>query len=252
MVVSIIIPVYNVEAYIADCLSSVMSQDYAQLEVVIVDDCTPDKSIQIVEQMISQYKGGQKHKIIRHKTNLGISAARNTGIKEASGDLIYFLDSDDYICPGAIRHLVEVYNLTHADIVAGNVQIVDEQADRIVRKPVKLSKDFFYFENLKKMFSCKEIKPIDLHGVVWNKLICRHFLEKNQLYFDEGIIFEDIIWNYKTYCCEPNIAVSGMVSYIYRTRPSSIMTTFTEYHMYSIIKCADIVIEYTPGIKKKS
>ena len=107
--VSIIIPVYNVEAYIEDCIASVMAQDYEQLEVLIVDDCTPDQSISIVEKMISGYEGPHTYRIIRHAKNGGQSAARNSGISEAAGELIYFLDSDDYICEKAISNLVELY-----------------------------------------------------------------------------------------------------------------------------------------------
>jgi len=242
--VSIIIPVYNVEAYIEDCIASVMAQDYEQLEVLIVDDCTPDESISIVEKMISGYEGSHIYRIIRHAKNGGLSAARNSGLHEASGELIYFLDSDDYICERAISSLVKLYNQTQASVVVGNLKIVDHQTGEVVRNSIQLPCSYYFFNSLKDLYACREIVEMDLNGIAWNKLIEKNFLLENNLFFDIGMFFEDDIWSYKVYCCKPKIAVSSIPTYIYRMRPSSIMTTFTEHHFYSSVKCADIAILY--------
>ena len=95
MKVSIIIPIYNVESYIANCLHSVFNQTYKDLEIILVDDCGTDKSMNIAMESINKYKSSFYIKVIHHKENKGLSAARNSGIKEATGDYIYFLDSDD-------------------------------------------------------------------------------------------------------------------------------------------------------------
>lgn len=250
--VSIIIPVYNVEAYIEDCIASVMAQDYEQLEVLIVDDCTPDQSISIVEKMISGYEGPHTYRIIRHAKNGGQSAARNSGISEATGELIYFLDSDDYICEKAISNLVELYIETHANIVVGNLKIVDYQTKEVIRDSIQLSSSYYFFSSLKDLYACHDVIRMGVNGVPWNKLIEKDFLLKNKLLFDLGIIFEDDIWNYKVYCCKPKIAVSSSLTYIYRMRPSSIMTTFTEHHFYSSVKCADIAILYGHHVQQSS
>lgn len=250
--VSIIIPVYNVEAYIEDCIASVMAQDYEQLEVLIVDDCTPDQSISIVEKMISGYEGPHTYRIIRHAKNGGQSAARNSGISEATGELIYFLDSDDYICEKAISNLVELYIETHANIVIGNLKIVDYQTKEVIRDSIQLSSSYYFFSSLKDLYACHDVIRMGVNGVPWNKLIEKDFLLKNKLLFDLGIIFEDDIWNYKVYCCKPKIAVSSSLTYIYRMRPSSIMTTFTEHHFYSSVKCADIAILYGHHVQQSS
>ena len=94
MKVSIIIPVYNVDSYIETCLQSVFNQTYQNIEVIIVDDCGTDHSMEIVEKVVSTYKGTFSIKILHHNLNSGLSAARNTGIKNATGEYIYFLDSD--------------------------------------------------------------------------------------------------------------------------------------------------------------
>jgi len=105
--VSIIIPVYNVSEYIERCLNSVMMQNYKHIEIVIVNDCTPDNSIEKVKSFLD---ANTKYpvRLIHHDENLGLSAARNTGVKSASGEYVYFLDSDDEITPDCIYKLVNL------------------------------------------------------------------------------------------------------------------------------------------------
>ena len=98
MKISVIIPVYNVAPYIAACLQSVMRQTaQAALECILVDDCGPDNSMEVVNETLKSYNGPVDFKIVRHTQNRGLSAARNTGMAAATGDYIYFLDSDDEI-----------------------------------------------------------------------------------------------------------------------------------------------------------
>ena len=108
-VISIIIPIYNVEKYVAECLNSVISQtyDHSKIECIIVNDCTPDKSMDIVNKIIGKYSGEMTFITHRHKENKGLSSARNTGISIATGEFLYFLDSDDYIYPNSIELLME-------------------------------------------------------------------------------------------------------------------------------------------------
>ena len=97
MKISVIIPVFNVEPYISACIESVLGQDYPDLEVIIVDDCTPDSSVEIARDIIGKHLRGACVRIISHDHNQGQSAARNTGIEAATGDYLYFLDGDDYL-----------------------------------------------------------------------------------------------------------------------------------------------------------
>ena len=106
MKVSIIIPIYNVESYIANCLHSVFNQTYKDLEIILVDDCGTDKSMDVAKEIIRKYKN-DFHIIIEHHTyNKGLSAARNTGLKKSTGEFIYFLDSDDTISNDCIERLM--------------------------------------------------------------------------------------------------------------------------------------------------
>ena len=105
--VSIIIPVYGVENYIERCLYSVMQQDSksVSLECILVDDCSPDNSINIAEKMIKDYSGGIRFEILSHEKNQGLSVARNTGMNSAKGRFLFFMDSDDYITDDCIVKL---------------------------------------------------------------------------------------------------------------------------------------------------
>ena len=106
---SIIIPIYNVEAYIRRCLDSVMTQKFfgATVECILIDDCTPDQSMTIVKGMVSEYKGPISFVLLKHEVNRGLSAARNTGILQAKGDYVFFMDSDDYLMPHSLQYFLK-------------------------------------------------------------------------------------------------------------------------------------------------
>mgnify|MGYP002523974151 FL=1 len=100
MKVTIIIPIYNVAPFVADCIHSVMGQTWQEpLECILVDDCGTDDSMAVVERTLQDYQGPVDFRIVRHEHNRGLSAARNTGLDNATGDYVYFLDSDDEITP---------------------------------------------------------------------------------------------------------------------------------------------------------
>lgn len=97
MKISIIIPIYNVAEYVSDCLKSVLQQTYKNIEIIIVNDCTEDNSMVIIEGLLKESATSIPYKIINHTRNQGLSVARNTGIKNSTGDYLYFMDSDDEI-----------------------------------------------------------------------------------------------------------------------------------------------------------
>lgn len=115
--VSILIPVYGVERYITRCLESVARQTYKNLEVILVDDCTPDKSIEIAKNYINTSSLRDKTRIIYHENNLGLSAARNTAVAVAKGDYVLHLDSDDLIKEDTVSEVVSVSIENNADAV---------------------------------------------------------------------------------------------------------------------------------------
>lgn len=190
--VSIIVPVYNVEKYIERCLSSIIHQTYIGcIECIIVDDCGKDNSMTIAEKIVAEYKDNIRFVIIHHEYNRGLSAARNSGLDVATGDYIYYLDSDDELPADAIQLMVdEVSNHPNIDMVQGYTQSVpmtDYYDTSCFEDHQYVTDNIWIREN----FYCAG-KTIPVNGV--NKLLKCEFLKRNNLYFKEGIIHEDEHW----------------------------------------------------------
>lgn len=225
--VSIVLPVYNVEKYIAECLHSILNQDYDQMEVIIVDDCGTDNSISIVNRIVSDYQGKKEIQIISCDTNRGLSAARNRGISAARGEWIFFVDSDDYLCENnVITKMINRQLETGADVVTANSIMFDDVSGCVYTTVDKDYIDCFYRNN-------SEIPEIIVGGVAWNKLISSSFLKEHNLYFDEGIVYEDVVWVFKLTCSSPRLATMSDRTYRYRFRAGSIMNTLTKKHLKS-------------------
>lgn len=126
-IISICIPVYNVEKYVGRCLESILSQSFKDIEIVIVNDCTPDKSIDIVCQYA---ESDNRIKIVEHDINHGLMMARHTGYMVATGDYITFCDSDDTLPDGALESLYNKAIQTNADIVSGVIEYIPTKGKR--------------------------------------------------------------------------------------------------------------------------
>lgn len=123
MKVSILVPVYGVEKYIARCAKSLFNQTYQNIEFIFVDDCTKDKSIEILNSVIDSFPERRDQiRIIRHKENLGLAGARNTALDNATGDYIWHIDSDDEILPESVELICKCACETNADIVVFDVE----------------------------------------------------------------------------------------------------------------------------------
>ncbi len=213
--ISVIIPIYNVEKYVAECLNSVISQtyDHSKIECIIVDDCTPDKSMDIVNGIIENYKGDMTFVTCCHEHNQGLSAARNTGIEVATGEFIYFIDSDDYIFKNAFELLMKAYGQhPDAEIIAGNA--FDEQHNYTFLKS-NVTKSF---ENMNALF-------LGENWIItaWNSLVKKEFIDRRGLRFMKGIYFEDNLWNYNLLPNAKKAIIVPDVTYFYRKNQSGIM-----------------------------
>lgn len=223
--VSIIIPIYNVEAYIMQCLQSVVNQTYTNIECILVDDSTPDNSMAICESFLTTYSGPIEFKIIHHKRNRGLSAARNTGTNAAQGEYIYYLDSDDEITPDCIESLVaETIKYPDVEMVVGNRRCEPgpdfDTPDCL--KVEKYSTDNIWFKyNLYLHDTCLPV-------VAWNKLIKATFLSINEISFKNGILAEDQLWSFYVAKKIHKVATTPNVTYIYHPTPQSI-TLGTSY-----------------------
>lgn len=134
--VSIVIPIYKAEKYIVRCAYSVFQQTYKNLDIIFVDDCTPDNSINVLKSVIARFPEREKQiRIIGHKTNRGSSAARNTGLDSAKGSAVTFIDADDWIEPFFIQSLVEKKEKTGADIVTCYAMVDDDKSNLSFQEP---------------------------------------------------------------------------------------------------------------------
>lgn len=220
--ISIIIPVYNVAPYVEKCFRSVMNQTMAEgVECIIVDDCGQDNSMEIVERLVEEYHGNIYFRILHHEHNRGLSAARNTGIDAAKGDYVYFLDSDDWIIPECIELLVNCLNkYPDSQIVFAGAESTNENygwLDYTKKQLQDYSKD-------RARLQLSMLRRFDFGMTVWNKLIAREFIISNGLYFVEGIIHEDEVWNFEASKYIQSASFVKHNTYIYNIHDNSIAT----------------------------
>ena len=224
--VSVIVPIYNVETYIARCIQSVMDQIYdGPMECLLVDDCGADNSMTIVEQMISEYKGPIDFKVLHHEHNRGLSAARNTGTDAATGDFIYYLDSDDAMTPDCISLMAaEVEKHPAVEMVMGAHEIICEDATKRV---VLAGTEAGYMDDNKWIRYQFFKEEAGLKVTAWNRLVLLGFIKGNGLRFMEGVIHEDEHWSFYVYQKLKRLTVIKDVTYLHFVTSNSIMTTNT-------------------------
>lgn len=222
--ISIIIPIYNVEAYIRRCLESVMTQEFegATVECILIDDCTPDLSMTIVRTMVSEYNGSISFILLKHEVNRGLSAARNTGILQAKGDYVFFMDSDDYLMPHSLQYFLDNMSLYEdVDILIGNVN--NCKAGNVM---INIVQDSCLMIDRNVFFQRMLQHKIYLYA--WNKIIKRDILLKHHIFFEEGILYEDQCWSYQLFSKVSSVLLLSQVTYVYEYNPNSIVhTTFT-------------------------
>lgn len=221
--VSIIIPVYNAEEYVADCLKSVMRQTYrGELECILVDDCGSDKSMEVVEKMVSEYDGPIRFKILHHEHNRGVSAARNMGIKNACGDYLFFLDSDDEVTDDCIELLSKPLADGLYDIVEGRLEwtFLSTSSGRYSIDNELLSK-----APNNTLVEQPDILRTYQNGwnyPIWNKLIRSGFVQENQLFFKGIPVYEDSLWCFQMAFLAKTVFFISNVTYRYKLREGSI------------------------------
>ena len=210
--ISIIVPIYNVEKYIHQCIDSLINQTYKNIEIILVDDGSPDNCGEICDE----YARKDKRIKVIHQNNMGLSGARNTGLDNSKGDYLIFVDSDDYIACDFIEKLYNISIKYGVDIVECDFEKF--QTDIEVKKIEEKIKIFSVNEMLEKIEGEESVKSV----VVWNKLYKRNIYES--LRFPLGKINEDEFTTYKAfYNCETDIARTNLKLYYYRFHSASIM-----------------------------
>lgn len=208
---SIIVPVYNVEAYLSQCLESLQAQDFTDFEVICVNDGSTDSSREVLSKWESEFP---QIKVI-DRENGGLSAARNTGLKAAQGEYVVFVDSDDWVEPTILSRLAEEAN--GEDITCFACRRTDNNTyDTLLSE----QSDGWSHYN-RHALEHREVPFV----CVWQRCYRREFLMDNSLHFREGILHEDNEFTPRAFLRAKRIKVIPDVLYIYRVRLGSIMTT---------------------------
>lgn len=216
MKVSIIIPIYNVAPYIADCLQSVLAQTYSSLEVIIVNDATPDDSMEQAAPWIEKLRERFEVKVVNHTNNRGLSAARNTGMDASTGDWIYFLDSDDEITPNCIELLgAKVVEHPDVDFVIGGVKVIGSSQKYILKcNPYVVGN-----ENI-----LRDYTTYKWYVMAVNRLYRKGFLQHNKLYFKNGLLHEDELYSFQVAITARTMAAVYEETYFYKVRTTGSIT----------------------------
>lgn len=220
--ISIIIPVYKVEPYIRRCLQSVLSQTYENVECIIVNDATPDKSMEIVDEILKNYNGLVKVKVINHEKNKGLSAARNLGVRAATGDYLFFLDSDDELYD---KDTIELFCKSLEKY--GNVDLGIGKCNVIGGMPLCHSANGLYKGNDVIMSYLKNEWSV----IACAKFIRRSFFLKYDLWFAKGVLHEDISFSFKAALFASSMFAMSFPVYSYYIHENSI-TTQMRYKNY--------------------
>jgi glycosyltransferase involved in cell wall biosynthesis len=196
----------------------------------------------LVEERLKSYIGKIDFKILHHEQNKGLSAARNTGTIESTGDYIYYLDSDDEILPDCINTLVVLAEkYTGVEMVQGNTQTIPEPAKKKDWRNILYKGFSEYVEDnnwVRQHFYCGAFKNIPVNA--WNKLIQRDFILENNLFFKEGIIHEDELWMFFVVKKLKSIVFSKEYAYKHHITANSIMQSESKYES---IRCWYIILD---------
>ena len=204
--ISVIVPVYNVEQYLPQCLDSIINQTYKDLEIICVDDGSPDNSGKILDEYA---KKDNRIKVI-HQENGGLSEARNTGLDNATGDWISFVDSDDYVALDYYETMIKAVKENGADVVQCGHSVFSTQVDKTFSYKTKTVEGFInIIKNLKR-------------GYVWNKLWKAELIQKNNLRFYPKIYIEDILFSIMAANFIKKFSTIDYVGNFYRSNPKSI------------------------------
>ena len=235
--ISIIVPVFKVEKYINKCINSIISQTYRNLEIILVDDGSPDNCGKICDEYTNI---DERIKVI-HQKNMGLSAARNNGIKIAKGDYIGFVDSDDYIEKTMFEDLYNALIDNVADISICNFYIVQSNTTEKRVRNKERDKKYNKIEILKEILLDR-----DVQSYAWNKLYKKELFKNVE--YPVGKKYEDIGTTFYLFEKCNNIQVIGKPEYNYLNRNDSIVFNVNEQ---TIIDYVDIIVERYLYVDKK-
>lgn len=236
---SIILPIYNVERYVAQCIKSILKQSYADFELICVNDCTQDNSMQIIEKFAQH---DSRVKIINLEKNMGLGHARNIGIKNAVGKYLLCVDSDDWIETFSLQKIYDAFN--------------NSDTDSVWFKYLRYDEDYglacFDYDNNIFLHTTEQnltIEPSYIFmyaGYAWNKVYKLENVKKYDMKWLEGAYFEDNYFYVDYFAAFPKIYVLNEFLYFYRKRKGSIVSFADEKKIadifYSLSKTYELIL----------
>lgn len=225
--VSVIVPVYRVKEYVAECVQSLLNQTYPHIELIFIDDVGKDGSIELVELLL---KGTDiSYSIIRQPENKGVSVARNMGVQAAKGEFILFVDSDDFISEHCIEKLINKATADHADIVFGSF---------VYLKNDKIEPSHWCYTDSDVATDFPLLAYVEQRTIVmpWSRLMRRDFYINSGVCFIEGIRYEDEPWSFSLILRAKRISFVKDVVYHYRIWDGAFMsgTQLDEFRINSM------------------
>lgn len=219
--VSIVIPVYNSEKYLSECIDSILSQRYSNIEILIIDDESKDNSMQICRE----YEASDKRIKILHQKNGGIGKARNTGLKNAVGEYIMFVDSDDFFPDNnVIYDLVYAAEKTGGDIICGNYcRLIDDELVEANKHGYNRMSDI-----TQRDFRFSGFFSGGILSYVWCKIYRKRFIDDNKICFGEYHYAEDKMFNFECYILGAAYGFVDENVYVYRKNTESVSWKYEE------------------------
>lgn len=242
MELTIIVPVYNVEQYLKECLDSIYQIKNIKYEVILINDGSTDLSFEILKEYQKKYPEITK---VVNKENGGLSSARNIGIKEAKGEYISFIDSDDIISPKEFEEFFKEGQKLDLDVIVGNMRyfLGDKIGEPLFRS--QEIKDFTVGKGTKFFLTLFEGNKCFREEVV-DDIYKRDFICENKLYFHDNLVHEDSYFTPMVYLKAKRIKYIDIAFYYYRQRSGSIMSEVTEKSINSLEKiCYMLLSEYS-------
>lgn len=240
--ITIVIPVYKVEKFLCRCIDSILNQTYSKLEIILVDDGSPDKSGEICDRYANR---DERIKVI-HKKNGGLSDARNAGTKIATGKYITYIDSDDYVSNDYIETLYSTLKKYDADICVCDLIMTDVE-NISLHKEKSIEIEFDYISAIERM----------LYQTLFDTNACGKlyptYIMKNILY-PKGKLYEDLFTTYRVFGAVKKVVYINQKKYYYWQNPDSIMHNVFNKRMFDEIEAVDEIVKYVeknmPEIKK--
>lgn len=239
MHITVIIPIYKVEAYVERCVRTLLEQDMPGVEYIFVDDCSPDNSLEKARNAAAKYLvPPEQIKFLRHDVNRGLPAARNTGMKHATGEYIFHCDSDDHLEPDALRKMYEAARHNDADIVYSDWYLTFPGSKRYMKQPAYSNTE----DALRGL----------LHGTmkynVWNKLVRRSLYTENHITFPEGHSMGEDMTMIMLFAKARSVAYLPIATYNYvRQNENAFTAQRTEQSYADLLFNASRVIDYLQG-----